>query len=134
MGIVGTVLGLVHVLEGLAEADMSSLGKSIASAFLATLYGLASANLIFLPMGNRLKINNQKELLEKELILEGILLLEKGLALKLFRNLMGFLNGDEKDEKNGSNTTVAKESGERYMSRRKKKKEEEHDNSERWLL
>lgn len=110
MGIVGTILGLVHVLEGLAEADMSSLGKSIASAFLATLYGLASANLIFLPMGNRLKINNQKELLEKELILEGILLLEKRVSPKTIQEkLMGFLNGDEKDEKNGSNTTVAKE-------------------------
>lgn len=95
MGIVGTVLGLVHVLEGLAEADMSTLGKSIASAFLATLYGLASANLVFLPMANRLKANNQKELLEKELILEGVLLLHKGVSPKTIQEkLMSFLNSD----------------------------------------
>ncbi len=109
MGIVGTVLGLVHVLEGLAEADMATLGKSIASAFLATLYGLASANLIFLPMGNRLKINNQKELLEKELMLEGVLLLQKGMNPKtLQERLMGFLNG-EGIEDTGSNASVARE-------------------------
>ena len=109
MGIVGTVLGLVHVLEGLAEADMATLGKSIASAFLATLYGLASANLIFLPMGNRLKINNQKELLEKELILEGVLLLQKGLSPKTVQEkLRGFLNGDE-GEQSGSTASVARE-------------------------
>ena len=74
MGIVGTVLGLVHVLGGLAKADMGALGESISAAFLATLYGLSSANLIFLPIANRLKILAKQEQVEKELIIEGYII------------------------------------------------------------
>lgn len=96
MGIVGTVLGLVHVLGGLADADMSQLGESISAAFLATLYGLASANLVFLPIGTRLKKIAQKEEMEKELILEGILMLQQGVRPNLItEKLTGFLNGTE---------------------------------------
>lgn len=92
MGIVGTVLGLVHVLGGLAEADMSTLGHSISSAFLATLYGLASANLLFLPLGSRLKNIGKKELLEKELIVEAILLIHEEVRPALLtEKLNGFL-------------------------------------------
>src|SRR5262249_41174294 len=53
LGILGTVLSLVHVLENLSNPG--TLGHSIAGAFLATLYGVGSANLIYLPVGNRLK-------------------------------------------------------------------------------
>ena len=96
MGIVGTVLGLVHVLGGLADADMSQLGASISSAFLATLYGLASANLVFLPIGTRLKKIAQKEDMEKELILEAILMIQQGVRPNLINEkLTGFLNGSE---------------------------------------
>ena len=96
MGIVGTVLGLVHVLGGLADADMSQLGESISAAFLATLYGLASANLVFLPIGTRLKKIAQKEEMEKELILEAILMIQQGVRPNLINEkLMGFLNGTE---------------------------------------
>lgn len=96
MGIVGTVLGLVHVLGGLADADMSQLGASISSAFLATLYGLASANLVFLPIATRLKKIAQKEEMEKELILEAILMIQQGVRPNLINEkLTGFLNGSE---------------------------------------
>lgn len=96
MGIVGTVLGLVHVLGGLADADMSQLGASISAAFLATLYGLASANLVFLPIGTRLKKIAQKEEMEKELILEAILMIQQGVRPSLINEkLTGFLNGAE---------------------------------------
>ena len=54
LGIIGTVLGLVHVLENLSNPSL--LGHAIAGAFIATLYGVGSANLIFLPVANKLNI------------------------------------------------------------------------------
>ena len=54
LGIIGTVMGLVHILADLS--DPNTLGPKIASGFIATLYGLASANLIFLPLATRLKV------------------------------------------------------------------------------
>jgi chemotaxis protein MotA len=76
LGILGTVLSLVHVLENLS--DPGSLGHSIAGAFIATLYGVGSANLIFLPIGNRLKGMSETEVLYREMILEGVLALQAG--------------------------------------------------------
>jgi chemotaxis protein MotA len=76
LGILGTVLSLVHVLENLN--DPGSLGHSIAGAFLATLYGVGSANLIFLPLGNKLKELAAEELLYREMLLEAILSIQAG--------------------------------------------------------
>ena len=59
MGIIGTVLGLVHVLQNLAAP--STLGPSISAAFIATLMGVGSANVIFLPIANRLKAISAEE-------------------------------------------------------------------------
>jgi chemotaxis protein MotA len=59
MGIIGTVLGLVHVLSDLEEPD--TLGPKIAMAFIATLYGIGLANLFWLPLGNKLKEKNRME-------------------------------------------------------------------------
>ncbi len=96
MGIVGTVLGLVHVLGALAERNLDELGKSISAAFLATLYGLGSANLLFLPLGSRLKIIDKHEQVEKELIIEAILLIQEGVNPNtLVDKLKGFLNKQE---------------------------------------
>lgn len=97
MGIVGTVLGLVHVLGGLAKADMNALGGSISAAFLATLYGLGSANLIFLPIGTRLKNLAKAEQLEKDIIIEAISLIQENVSPTTLRDtLKGFL--DKKDQ------------------------------------
>jgi chemotaxis protein MotA len=99
MGIVGTVLGLIHVLGGLAETDSAKLGESISTAFLATLYGLGSANLIFLPIGSRLKNIDKQEQLEKELIIEAVLLIQEGVNPNtLTEKLKGFLNKQELDK------------------------------------
>jgi chemotaxis protein MotA len=76
LGVIGTVAGLVHMLANLA--DPSSMGPSIASAFIATLYGVSSANLIFLPLGNKLKHASQGELLMREIMMEGILAIQAG--------------------------------------------------------
>lgn len=76
MGIIGTVMGLVHVLGNLKDVD--KLGPEIASAFTATLYGVASANIFWLPIGNKLKARSADEVLVKEIIMEGILSIQAG--------------------------------------------------------
>lgn len=76
LGIIGTVMGLVHVLSNLDDA--SKLGPAIAVAFIATLYGVASANLAWLPIANKLKIRSKQEVLIRELMIEGILSIQAG--------------------------------------------------------
>jgi len=76
MGIIGTVLGLISVLSNISDA--ASLAASIALAFIATLYGVFSANVLWLPLGNKLKIKSQTEILIKSIMLEGILSIEAG--------------------------------------------------------
>jgi chemotaxis protein MotA len=76
LGIIGTVLGLVHVLENLS--DPSKLGPLISGAFIATLWGVMSANIFWLPMGNKLKRVSDIESNHRELLLEGILAIQAG--------------------------------------------------------
>jgi chemotaxis protein MotA len=76
MGIIGTVMGLVHVLESLSEPE--KLGPLIASAFLATLYGVAFANCFYLPLATKLKGKSAAEAHMKELIVEGVLAVQSG--------------------------------------------------------
>jgi chemotaxis protein MotA len=76
MGIIGTVFGLVNVMNNLNNP--SSLGPLIASAFLATLMGVGTANVVFLPMANRLKELSEQELHFREMTLEGILAIQSG--------------------------------------------------------
>ena len=80
LGIIGTVLGLVHALSAFAsgEADPVALVGAIATAFIATFYGISFANLIFLPISFKLKQNNQQEVLLREVMLEGILAISAG--------------------------------------------------------
>ena len=93
MGIIGTVMGLVHVLSNLS--DPNSLVLKIAVAFIATLYGVASANLLWLPFASKLKALDKLEILEKEMIIEGILLLQEGANPNaLVGKLEGFLQED----------------------------------------
>ncbi len=76
MGIIGTVMGLVHVLENLDAP--ATLGPAISGAFIATLYGVASANVIFLPVGSRLKHISEAEMALRELTIEGVLAIQAG--------------------------------------------------------
>ena len=76
IGIIGTVMGLVHVLENLAAPE--ELGHLIAAAFVATLWGVTSANVIFLPLGNRLKRLSELEAARMELTIEGIAAIQAG--------------------------------------------------------
>lgn len=76
LGIIGTVLGLVHVLENLSEPE--KLGHLIAGAFLATLWGVMSANLMWLPIGSKLKRVSEIEVHHRELLMEGIISIQAG--------------------------------------------------------
>ncbi|WNM24560.1 flagellar motor protein [Demequina capsici] len=76
IGIIGTVVSLVHVLENLA--DPSSIGHMIASAFVATLWGLLSANLIWLPIAARIKRISEMEAQRMEMAMEGLLAIQAG--------------------------------------------------------
>jgi chemotaxis protein MotA len=76
IGIIGTVISLVHVLESLS--DVEALGHSIAAAFVATLWGVLSANVIWLPIAARLKRLSDVECEQMELAVEGILNIQAG--------------------------------------------------------
>src|SRR5579875_1429769 len=76
MGIIGTVMGLVHVLANLSAP--STLGPAISSAFIATLLGVSSANVVYLPVANRLKALSKREVELRTLTLEGILAVQAG--------------------------------------------------------
>lgn len=76
VGILGAVLGLIHVMENLS--DPSKLGSGIAVAFVATVYGVAFANLVFLPMGSKVKNKRKSEIIAREMIIEGVLAIQAG--------------------------------------------------------
>jgi chemotaxis protein MotA len=76
IGIIGTVMGLIHVLENLDNPE--TLGPAISGAFIATLYGVAMANVIFLPVANRLSGLSKAEIELRTLTLEGILGIQAG--------------------------------------------------------
>lgn len=76
MGIIGTVFGLIHVLAHLDAP--ATLGPSISSAFVATLIGVASANVFYLPIATRLKQLSEEELHARSLVVEGILSIQAG--------------------------------------------------------
>jgi len=76
IGIIGTVVGLVHVLENLSEPD--KLGHLIAGAFVATLWGVMSANLMFLPFGKRIVAVAANDAARMELIIDGVLAIQAG--------------------------------------------------------
>ncbi len=76
MGIIGTVMGLVHVLGNLSDTE--TLGPAIATAFIATLYGIFSANILFLPIAGKLKNRSAHQVLVYEVTLEGILSVQAG--------------------------------------------------------
>ncbi len=76
MGIIGTVMGLVHVLQNLSAPE--TLGPSISGAFIATLYGVGAANIVLLPVANRLKALSTEETELRTMTLEGILSIQAG--------------------------------------------------------
>lgn len=97
MGIIGTVMGLVNVLGNLSNPD--ELGPSIAVAFIATLYGVSFANLVWLPIGHKLKLKSKQERFMREIALEGILSIQAGDNPSIVREkLRAFLSAKVRQE------------------------------------
>lgn len=76
IGIIGAVMGLIHVMNNLA--DPSKLGGGIATAFVATIYGVGFANLLFLPMANKLKSQVHSQTQFREMVVEGVISIAEG--------------------------------------------------------
>jgi chemotaxis protein MotA len=97
IGIIGTVLGLIHVLENLSEPD--KLGHLIAGAFVATLWGVLSANVFWLPISKKLARLGDLEAKHMELILEGVLSVQAGANPRIVeQKLLSFLAPGERPE------------------------------------
>jgi len=91
MGIIGTVMGLVNVLGTMDSPE--NLGPAIAVAFMATLYGVGSANVLWLPLATKLANISQKDILIKEMIMEGVISLQAGYNPVLIRErLVSYMN------------------------------------------
>jgi len=90
IGIIGAVLGLMHVMQNLGEP--SKLGSGIAVAFVATIYGVAFANLLFLPVANKLKSIIMQQTHMREMIVDGLVGIASGDNPRLVENkLQGYI-------------------------------------------
>jgi len=108
IGIIGAVMGLIQVMKHLENIE--EVGRGIAVAFVATVYGVAVANLFFLPAASKIKARIHSDVSAKELILEGVISILEGMNPKLIRvKLEAFLpeKGAAKKGKAGSPATEA---------------------------
>jgi chemotaxis protein MotA len=94
VGILGAVLGLIHVMENLS--DPSKLGAGIAVAFVATVYGVALANLVFLPMSGKLKTRHHEHIVMMELVVEGVCSVAEGENSRLIERKLAAYLGERK--------------------------------------
>jgi chemotaxis protein MotA len=94
IGIIGAVLGLIHVMENLS--DPSKLGGGIAVAFVATVYGLVTANIIYLPMAGKLKLKTKSLMVAKQIMLVGVIGILEGENPRLIEDkLKSYLSREE---------------------------------------
>ncbi len=97
MGIIGTVLGLIHTLAN--TTDTARMAVGIASAFIATLWGVCSANLFFLPVSDKLRHRHLEEMSNLELILEGVVAIQSGENPRVVRTkLLSYINPQQRYE------------------------------------
>lgn len=108
LGVTGTVMGLVHMMERLN--DPSTMGPAIAGAFCATLYGVASANVVYLPIASKLEARSKEEKFLHALILEGLTSLQAGEnALTIEERLKTYLPPARRDQDFGRHDTEARQ-------------------------
>ena len=141
MGIIGTVFGLIHVLGNLDKPE--TLGPSISAAFIATLLGVASANVIYLPISARLKQLSQAELHARALIVEGILSIQAGDNPRVVAGEAHHLRPARRSappratQAGGARRREGGRVSKPWRHERHKRgghHEEEHENEERWLV
>ena len=96
IGIIGAVLGLIQVMQHLD--NINEVGKGIAVAFVATVYGVGSANLFFLPTSGKLRMRIREEQIMREMTLEGVISILEGMNPRMLESkLVGFLQETPKD-------------------------------------
>lgn len=96
-GLIGTLIGLVSLLSNMKEPSM--IGPSMSVALLTTLYGAVIANLVALPIADKLKLRSQEEELNKRLVVEGVLGLQKGLNPRVLEEFLNtFLSAKRREE------------------------------------
>ncbi|WP_027149443.1 flagellar motor protein [Methylobacter tundripaludum] len=96
IGILGAVMGLIHVMQNLTNPEL--LGQGIATAFVATIYGVGSANLVFLPVANKLKAHVLALTQAREMLAEGIISIAEGQNPRNIKlKLGGYLHDSYKD-------------------------------------
>jgi chemotaxis protein MotA len=97
IGIIGAVLGLIHVMENLH--DPSKLGPGIATAFVATVYGVGIANLVLLPIAGKMRERARAAARRREMLLDGILAIQEGLNPRLLeQRLAAFVNDNPRPQ------------------------------------
>lgn len=96
IGIIGAVLGLIHVMANLS--DTSALGQGIAVAFVATIYGVGSANLVFIPISNKIRSRIKAQSETKKMILEGAIAISNGLNPYIIEEKMRAFTGEKSRE------------------------------------
>jgi chemotaxis protein MotA len=95
LGIIGTVLGLIHTLAN--TGDASKMAQSIAAAFIATLWGVGMANLFYLPIGDKLKYRHDLEMQRLELVMEGVTAIQSGDNPRVIKTrLLSFIHPRER--------------------------------------
>jgi chemotaxis protein MotA len=96
IGIIGAVLGLIQVMQHLE--NITEVGKGIAVAFVATIYGVGSANILFLPWAGKLKIKFREEQVLREMTLEGVVSILEGMNPRMLETkLLGYLQQQDQD-------------------------------------
>jgi len=98
IGILGAVLGLIQVMQHLD--NIQEVGRGIAVAFVATIYGVGVANLFFLPFAGKLRIRMRENSLRHEMMLEGVISILEGMNPRMLEvKLSGFLHHADRDKK-----------------------------------
>jgi chemotaxis protein MotA len=97
LGIIGTVLGLINTLGN--SQDASKMAEHIAGAFIATLWGVSLANLLYLPISDKLKYRNEEEMKSLELIIEGVISIQSGENPRVIKTkLLSFITPSARKE------------------------------------
>jgi chemotaxis protein MotA len=115
VGIIGAVLGLIQTMQHLDKID--EVGRGIAVAFVATIYGVGSANLLYLPMAGKMKLRMRDRQIMREMTLEGVVSILEGMNPHMLETkLFGFLteanqnsSGDQKEDQSADQKADRKE-------------------------
>lgn len=118
-GMLGTLIGLINMLKGLDMDDPSKLGSGMSVALITTFYGSLLANVVFGPIGNKLKAKHEEEMTVKSLIMEGILSIQAGENPKYIRDkLKSYLTTKEREDVSSNDGSEDEESTSKKSKRK----------------